>query len=141
MKCNSRPQHSILWFCNIWAVKKKLSIFDMYIPCEASSWTLHLWDGLGRRVHHVKIHRKHYMSCVTNLCTSGTTSHNLIYALWVITTAPNLFCDLWEITTSHNLFLVLWEITTAHHLFCVLGQWFNIVMIDYNFKYILLLWK
>ena len=31
------PQHSILWFCNIRAVKKKISIFDMYIPCEASS--------------------------------------------------------------------------------------------------------
>jgi hypothetical protein len=30
----------ILWFCNIRAVKKKISIFDMYIPCEASSWTL-----------------------------------------------------------------------------------------------------
>ena len=34
------PQHSILWFCNIRAVKKKISIFYMYIPCEASSWTL-----------------------------------------------------------------------------------------------------
>ena len=34
------PQNSILWFCNIRAVKKKISIFDMYIPCEASSWTL-----------------------------------------------------------------------------------------------------
>jgi hypothetical protein len=34
------PQHSILWFCNIQAVKKKISIFDMYIPCEASSWIL-----------------------------------------------------------------------------------------------------
>jgi hypothetical protein len=34
------PQHSILWFCNIRAVKKKISIFVMYIPCEASSWTL-----------------------------------------------------------------------------------------------------
>ena len=36
------PQHSILWFCNIRAVKKQISIFDMYmyIPCEASSRTL-----------------------------------------------------------------------------------------------------
>jgi hypothetical protein len=34
------PQHSILWFYNIRAVKRKISIFDMYIPCEASSWTL-----------------------------------------------------------------------------------------------------
>jgi len=32
----------------------------------------HLWDELGRRVN---IHRKHYSSCVTHLCTSGTTSH------------------------------------------------------------------
>jgi hypothetical protein len=35
----------------------------------------HLWDELGRRVLHVKIHRKHYRSCVTHLCTSGTTCH------------------------------------------------------------------
>ena len=35
-----RRQHSILWFCNIRAVKKKISIFDMYIPFEASSLTL-----------------------------------------------------------------------------------------------------
>ena len=37
------PQHSILWFCNIRAVKKQILIFDMYklyIPCEASLWTL-----------------------------------------------------------------------------------------------------
>ena len=26
--------------CNIRAVEKQISIFDMYIPCEASSWTL-----------------------------------------------------------------------------------------------------
>ena len=35
-----RHSISILWFCNIRAVKKQISIFDMYIPCEASSWTL-----------------------------------------------------------------------------------------------------
>jgi hypothetical protein len=34
------PQHSILWFCNIRVVKRQISIFDMYIPCKASSWTL-----------------------------------------------------------------------------------------------------
>ena len=34
------PQLSILWFCNIRVVKKLISIFHMYIPCEVSSWTL-----------------------------------------------------------------------------------------------------
>ena len=32
-------------------------------------------DELGRRFRHVKIHRKQYRSCVTHMCTSGTTSH------------------------------------------------------------------
>ena len=44
----------------------------------------HLWDGLGRRVRHVKIHRKHYRSCVTNLCTSGTTSHTPLSNDWLV---------------------------------------------------------
>ena len=45
------PQHSILWFCNIRAVKKNISIFDMYIPCEASSWTLlHQHRKLSSRI-------------------------------------------------------------------------------------------
>ena len=38
----------------------------------------HLWDELCSTVDvfaTVKIHRKHYRSCVTHLCTSVTTSH------------------------------------------------------------------
>jgi hypothetical protein len=30
----------VIFHCSWAAVKKKISIFDMYIPCEASSWTL-----------------------------------------------------------------------------------------------------
>ena len=34
----------------------------------------HLWNKLDRRVTTVKIHQKHYRSCVTHLCTSGKKS-------------------------------------------------------------------
>jgi hypothetical protein len=32
----------------------------------------------------VKIHRKHYISCVTHLCTSGTTSHKPLSNDWLV---------------------------------------------------------
>jgi hypothetical protein len=38
-----RRQHSILWFCNIRAVKKKISIFDMYIPLLWHSYISNLF--------------------------------------------------------------------------------------------------
>ena len=45
------------------------------LPWQALSPDLspieHLWVELGRRVRHRQIHRKHYRSCVTHLCTSG----------------------------------------------------------------------
>jgi hypothetical protein len=44
----------------------------------------HLRDKLGRRVRHVKIHRKHYRSCVTHLCMSGTTSHKPLSNDWMV---------------------------------------------------------
>jgi hypothetical protein len=44
----------------------------------------HLWDELGRRVLHVKIHRKHYRSCVTHLCTSGKTCHKPLSNDWLV---------------------------------------------------------
>ena len=45
------PQHGIFWFCSVRAVKGKISIFDVYVPCEASSWALlHQGRKLSSRV-------------------------------------------------------------------------------------------
>jgi hypothetical protein len=44
-----------------------------------------------------KIHRKHYRSCVTHLCTSGTTSHNPLskdrLVLWVGDAKLSMICS------------------------------------------------
>jgi hypothetical protein len=42
-----------------------------------------LWDELVIRVRHVKIHRKRYLSCVTHLCTTETTSHKPLCTDWI----------------------------------------------------------
>jgi hypothetical protein len=47
----------------------------------------HLWDELCSTVDvfaTVKIHRKHYRSCVTHLCTSVTTSHTPLSNDWLV---------------------------------------------------------
>ena len=42
-----------------------------------------LGDDLGRCVRHRQNPRKHYRSCVTHLCTSGTTSHKFVSNDWL----------------------------------------------------------
>ena len=69
------PQHSILWFCNIRAVKKEISIVDMYIPCEASSWTLlHQIRKLSSRI---SLQNQLFCLCRLSAVITMTYSHNM----------------------------------------------------------------
>jgi hypothetical protein len=47
----------------------------------------------------VKIHRKHYRSCVTHLCTSGTTSHKPFSNDWLVLCVGDAKLSLQEVAT------------------------------------------
>ena len=61
----------------------------------------HLWDELGRLFATVNIHRKHYWSCVTHLCTSGTTSHNPLSNDWLVLCVGDAKLSLLQEVVTH----------------------------------------
>jgi hypothetical protein len=72
----------------------------------------------------VKIHQKHYGSCVTHLCTSGTTSHNPISNDWLV---------LWVAEANHQYYV---EFMLLNLLFSV---FFRPLFVYMGFSFIILL--
>jgi hypothetical protein len=77
----------------------------------------------------VKIHWKHYRSCVTHLCTSGTTSHTPLYNDWlVLCVGDTKLSLLHEVVTHVN------ELRKPPYCMTItLCPWFVLIMMLRNF--------
>jgi hypothetical protein len=77
----------------------------------------------------VKIHWKHYRSCVTHLCTSGTTSHKPLYNDWlVLCVGDTKLSLLHEVVTHVN------ELRKPPYCMTIsLCPWFVLIMMLRNF--------
>jgi hypothetical protein len=83
----------------------------------------------------VQIHRKHYRSCVTHLCTSRITSHNPLSSDWLIICVGDAKLSLLQEVVTH--------VTELHKpLYCMtisVCPWFVRIMMLRNFIDIALL--
>ena len=76
----------------------------------------------------VKIHRKHYRSCVTHLCTSGTTSHKPLSNDWLVLCVGDAKLSLMQEVVTH-----VTELSKPPHCMTIsVCPWFVLIMMLRN---------
>ena len=78
----------------------------------------------------VKIHRKHYRSCVTHLCTSETTSHKPLSNDWLVLCVGDAKLSLLQEVVGHTRY---WTPQTSilHDNFCLSIICWNLLILPY----------
>ena len=95
-------------------------------PCSSF---VHLCDELGRRVRHRPNPPKHYRSCVTHLCTRGTTSHKHVSNDWLILCVGDVTPSLLQEVVTHAT-----ELRKLSYCMTIsVCPWFALIMMLRNF--------